>query len=89
MDQHVFIVAGSFKQANFLAQEVRLPDTSWTYLRNPNQLLGIRNKFYTFYGTWYTRNDIQKVEEMILRAGLIECKRKTTLKNHLVLATEK
>jgi hypothetical protein len=85
---HIFIFAGSQEQATFLAKETEIPRTGWTYLHRPDQLLGLRNGYYILYGTWYENSDAKEIGEMILRAGMMECRRKTTPKKQLTFTTE-
>jgi hypothetical protein len=72
----IFIFAGSYEQAILLAEETELPRTSWIYLHDPNQLLGLRNEYYILYGTWYEKSNAEAIGEMILMTGMMECRKK-------------
>jgi hypothetical protein len=73
MPKHIFILAGSHKEAAFLARDKGLNPMNWTYLYKPEQLLGLRSKPYIRYGTWYKQRFISDIEDMLVSREMQEC----------------
>ena len=73
MDKHIFILAGSHKQAANMAREKELHPQNWTFLYKADQLRGIRGKPYIKYGAWWEQRFINDIELMLVEREMIEC----------------
>jgi hypothetical protein len=73
MAKHIFILAGSHKQAADFAREKKLHPQNWTFLYKAEQLRGWSKSHFIRYGTWRNLRDIDAIEEMIINRQAKEC----------------
>lgn len=70
----VFVISGSYRQAQDWARRQELPHTAWRYVRRPDDLLGLRSPHTVVWcGTWYERSDVGGLHEIIKRQELLRC----------------
>jgi hypothetical protein len=53
----LLICAGDHRQADTLAWLMKLPKSAWSYIDNPDRLLGHRGMTLLMWGTWRERAD--------------------------------
>ena len=61
------ILAGSYREADDYAREKGWFGNSWGYINNPDRLLGHRTIELHRTGTWYLRNDLEEIFEVLSR----------------------
>lgn len=64
--RHIYIYAGSHRQAMNFAREKELHPQNWTFLSKPEQLRGIRGSYFIRCGTWFERPNCREIEDMLL-----------------------
>lgn len=79
MAKHIFILAGSHRQAVNFARENSLWPQHWTFLHNENQLRGLYEPYYIKTGHWFSLKNIDIIEQMLHERKAIECKSITVL----------
>lgn len=65
MSNRIYILAGTYKQACFYSDMKGIHLNDWQYLAKPEQLRGIRNKLYCRCGTWYDKEDLYDIIDML------------------------
>ena len=73
MTKHIFILAGSHKEAAHMAREKGLHPRNWTFLHKPEQLRGLRGNPYIRYGAWRHQRFINDIERMLVEREMQEC----------------
>jgi hypothetical protein len=73
MAKHIFILAGSHRQAADFAREKKLHPQNWTFLYKAEQLRGWSRANFIRCGTWGNLRDISDIEEMIINRQAKEC----------------
>ena len=58
------ILAGDNRQAQALADTMRLATSEWVYVNRHEQLLGIRNGVLLMFGTWRARENMDQFMEL-------------------------
>ena len=63
-----YIIAGNYAQyKDWLRVKILSPSTH-VYVTNPDTLRGVQNPHGWFIGTWYDRDDMDLIFEVLLRA---------------------
>lgn len=73
MTRHIFILAGSHREANCMAKEKGLHPSNWTFLYKPDQLRGLKGKPYIRYGRWWMLRFIDDIERLLVEREMVEC----------------
>ena len=71
---HIFILAGSYKEARCLARKTGLGPRNWTLLDRPEKLRGLRGGSYIRFGSWFNLKDIREIEHRIAEQEMTEQK---------------
>lgn len=79
MSKHIFILAGSHKQAVDFAKANKLWPQHWTFLNNERQLHGIHNPSYIKVDGWQNAVNILSIEKMLKSRNAVECVSVTVL----------
>ena len=58
------ILAGDHRQAQALANTMRLASNEWRYIISRESILGIRNEVILAFGTWKARKDWDDIMDM-------------------------
>ena len=67
------IIAGTFKEAEYWAEEMKLPKKDWRYVLDADHIKGMHDVDIKFVGNWYRRPD---AKELKAEAAWIERTRK-------------
>lgn len=59
--KRLMICAGDHRQAETLAWLMKMPKSEWSYVSEPDKLLGLRGMTVIMWGTWKARNDINLI----------------------------
>lgn len=70
----LYILAGSFKQAEIFANRHRLRKTDYLYLNSPNDVRGLRSFSYIKVGTYYERANISDLMDAVFSCNAKEIK---------------
>lgn len=73
MSRHIFIFAGSHKEAAYLAKEKKLHPSNWTFLYKPEQLRGLTGGHFIRYGAYANSHRCIDIECMLIERKMIEC----------------
>ena len=63
-----YIIAGTYEQYNHWIKKKILSSSTNVYVTNPDTLKGVQNPHGWFIGTWYDRDDMEQIFEVLLRA---------------------
>ena len=64
-----YIIAGNYEQYSLWIKKKIFSPSVHVYLTNPNTLRGVHNPHGWFIGTWYERDDMEEIFEVLLRAA--------------------
>ena len=70
--RHIFIYAGSHRQAADFAREKSLHPQNWTFLYKPEQLRGIRGRHFIRCGTWFEHPRRREIDNMLIEREMKE-----------------
>lgn len=70
--RHIYIYAGSHKQAADFAREKDLHPSNWTFLYRKDQLLGIRGGHFIRCGTWFDHPNRRDIDKMLVEREMTE-----------------
>lgn len=70
--RHIFIYAGSHKQAAHFAREKGLHPQSWSFLYNKKQLRGIKGRYFIRCGTWFDHPNRIDIDSMLVEREMKE-----------------
>lgn len=73
ISKHIFILAGSHKQASYFARTKSLLPSHWTFLHRSEQLSGLRGRPYIKYGTLENLKGVDAIMDMIALQEMQEC----------------
>jgi hypothetical protein len=63
-----FIIAGNYAEYAYWIKRKILSPSVHVYVTNPDTLRGVQNPHGWFIGTWYDRDDMEEIFEVLLRA---------------------
>lgn len=72
MGKHIFIFAGSHKQAAEFARSKGLHQQHWTFINKPEQLRGLRGCWFIKYGTYYNHRFYSEILDMLIERDFKE-----------------
>lgn len=70
--RHIFIYAGSHREAAAFASEKDLHPQNWTFLYKPEQLRGIRGRYFIRCGTWFYHKNRRDMDDMLIEREMKE-----------------
>ena len=73
MAKHIFILAGSHKQAADFARDKNLHPSNWTFLHSTEQVRGWHSGHFIRYGTWENLRNLEAIEELLKIRKFKEC----------------
>jgi len=79
MSKHIFILAGSHRQAVNYARANNLWPQHWTFLNNESQLRGTHNPSYIKADGWQNAVNTLSIEKMLKSRNAVECVSVTVL----------
>jgi len=66
MGKHIFIFAGSHKQAAQFARVKNLHPQHWTFINAPERLRGLRSCWFIKCGTYYEHKFYREISDMLV-----------------------
>jgi len=61
----IFIIAGSYQQAEYYVREAELKREEWVYVSDIHKLTGYMSPKYVKVGTYYWRDNIKMIDEAL------------------------
>jgi hypothetical protein len=59
-----YILAGDHRQAQALADTMRLAPNEWRYIISSQSILGLRNEVILAFGTWQAKKDLDEIMDI-------------------------